>query len=402
MRKLVLLANKIEDIDYPVFDDVPNLVYLDLSDNRMSHIRSFLFKRLVNLEYLYMLGNLFEEISGSPFATCSRLDILNLSHCRLSTINADMLLGLRELRQLVLANNLIDSFCVNMLPAADATHSGKLLLKCIDALSCSELEAVERQLFCDNPDLQWVRLQNNRFESIDLGVFINLSKLTSLSLENNQIYRVHTTSDGRHMVAHINLEGNRLDRIVDPLGELPYIFDFRNNPLVVMPEHITTNEILHVPDWPGTSPGQFVTRNGPLCESLFFSRAAPLLDDNNSVTRFSVTDCLGSVLVFNASQLEKAIEEEKRAFDEAAGDRVRRMCLNNHPSGGSDALNTIETLLNMFEPANLSVLDLRWNGLEYLGNCLFKRRGEFCVPNLKKLFISGKLGRLNFWLDIGT
>ncbi|XP_078119510.1 toll-like receptor 3 isoform X1 [Sander vitreus] len=104
------------NLDPSPFRPLPNLTFLDLSNNNIANIRENMLEGLVNLKVLKLQHNNFARLwksanLGGPVLFLKhtlRLTTLEMDNNGLDEIPAEALRGLSDLRQLSLANNLLN------------------------------------------------------------------------------------------------------------------------------------------------------------------------------------------------------------------------------------------------------------------------------------------------------
>ena len=101
--------NKILNVEENVFQDVfPNLVFLDLSRNRIKRIKSKAFINLKLLRGLYLNRNQISPIPKDTFNSLKNLNDLNLANNQLKVLDFRWFRNLKSLSSLDLADNRIE------------------------------------------------------------------------------------------------------------------------------------------------------------------------------------------------------------------------------------------------------------------------------------------------------
>ena len=158
--KFFLYHSNIQEIENYAFHFSFSLKYLDLSDNKITKIKS---------NSLYGLKN---------------LDILDLRINKISTIEANGFDHLTSLTELYLEEN--------------------------------ELSMIDSKFFYFNSNLKVLNLKNNKINLIANNSFINLKKLISLDLSYNYLYEIKSASlNGLISLYQLGIEGNPIEKI-DP------------------------------------------------------------------------------------------------------------------------------------------------------------------------------------------
>lgn len=106
--ELDLRGMDIEKIEPGTFTNVPNLVYLWLSDNRIESLDQNTFHGLNYLSRLALHNNQIKHLSANTFAPLAELTRLSLANNRIESIEPKALHGLRHLEFVSLNNNRLD------------------------------------------------------------------------------------------------------------------------------------------------------------------------------------------------------------------------------------------------------------------------------------------------------
>ncbi|CAK1602262.1 unnamed protein product [Parnassius mnemosyne] len=105
IRILNLSYNLIFWIGLHAFSGLDNLIYLDLSTNRLRYIPPDLFWDTPQLDTLDLSGNVFESLKNEPFLMHTKLQILNLNNCRIKALPERLFTRLPNLKKLDLSDN---------------------------------------------------------------------------------------------------------------------------------------------------------------------------------------------------------------------------------------------------------------------------------------------------------
>ncbi|XP_013134694.1 PREDICTED: leucine-rich repeat-containing protein 26 [Papilio polytes] len=112
---LNLSYNLIFWIGLHAFAGLDNLVYLDLSSNRLRYIPGDLFWDTPHLDTLDLSGNVFESLKNEPFLMHTNLQILNLNNCRIKSLPDRLFTRLPNLKKIDLSENYMISINVDIL-----------------------------------------------------------------------------------------------------------------------------------------------------------------------------------------------------------------------------------------------------------------------------------------------
>lgn len=257
------------------FDNLSELVYLNLAHNFITEIELSTFSNVINLEELNLSHNYISDIPSNLFETNTQLDTLDLSYnplkkfemsvvsdmeklvlkgCRLTEFNKNSAKNLDLLAYLDLSDNQIKhlQYALDSLSALTELeyidlsnnslsymeyglfqHNTKLQKIILDHndigvlpsfvganstfattfFSCNNCKLQALSGFSHMPALETVQLANNRLSSVDL-VFNNLGNLIKLDLSNNAIDKIHLHAfTGNSALQNLILSGNPLTSI---------------------------------------------------------------------------------------------------------------------------------------------------------------------------------------------
>lgn len=200
-QSLRLPANKLEKLEASVLSVAPALMSLDLSQNSIALVDNKAFEGLKELKTVSLTGNKLTRIGpifkDTPQVTSVRLGnneitevgedcfkdnamvkMLDLSNNKISKVHPDAFKNLDMLRYLILSNNPLVT-----LPELTFTST---MLNLADFSNC-QLQSVPRTM---PSSLRDFRLGNNRIKEILVDDFINMTEVTLITLNDNQIENV--------------------------------------------------------------------------------------------------------------------------------------------------------------------------------------------------------------------
>ncbi len=155
LTNLSISNNQIKTIHNHAFKELENLKQLDLDGNLLTEIDIFICADLVNLERLYLKENKISRIEEKSFEKLGQLKHLNLTSNNLGPfLDMSLFKDLSNLIELAIGTNQISS----------VVNSG------------GELN-----------NLSWISLSDNSITSISENVFIGLTNLNCLYLNNNKL-----------------------------------------------------------------------------------------------------------------------------------------------------------------------------------------------------------------------
>lgn len=185
-----------------------SLQVLDLSYNDLDAIDALAFSQLSALQELYLQGNSIAAIADRGFHGLSALAVLNAASNRLVNLAPELFSDSRELRELYLHNNTVQVLA----PGLFNDLSRLLVLDVSDNRLTDEW--VNAGTFAGLGRLVLLSVSNNNVTELDAAVFRDLRRLRSLRLDNNGIGSLPenvfgSLADLRTLV----LSGNKLARI---------------------------------------------------------------------------------------------------------------------------------------------------------------------------------------------
>ena len=180
LTKLYLEANNIQSVADDTFNNLETISHIFLSSNKINIIPDRLFERNSSLEVLDLSRNLIETIGDSTFQYLKELHTLNLSFNVLKEITSSLLEFTEKLRYLNVSNNVISEidahsfkYLVNLREFVMNNNMAKLLLK--------------TNYFEKNINLTKISITHSKIIEIRYNCFKNLSKLSHLYLDSNEI-----------------------------------------------------------------------------------------------------------------------------------------------------------------------------------------------------------------------
>ncbi|KAL3852852.1 hypothetical protein ACJMK2_016465 [Sinanodonta woodiana] len=204
-QAFLLSGNKIEKLRK--LPHVPNLEYLDLSNNEIEIMDDFyLFSHFKEVKCLLLNNNRLKEIPTGSFSGLLNLDILDLSNNRIKTIYKHAFAGLNHLQTFNFEGNRLSELDPDWF---EDMYDVKELI-----LSNNSLTKLDSQVFKSLPELISLKLAQNNIWDIHPNAFEGLKKLTLLDLSNNKLALV--PSKQLKMVPNLGmllLDGNQIYKI---------------------------------------------------------------------------------------------------------------------------------------------------------------------------------------------
>lgn len=214
LRSLSLRSNKIKSVDYHAFDGLNSLFYLYLSDNKLTKLFSYFIKDSKSLGYLDLSLNVITEIESNAFYGADRsLLSLDLSQNKLELIESYVFANMTSLKVLNLKSNLISTIKPHSFKSLTNLTELNLNDNCIFQLGESLFDYMAR--------LNTIDLGLNYIQRFSYRIFLKLvnieafkfseNLITSLTL-NESILPNLTTLDlsSGHVLSKLKLSTTRL------------------------------------------------------------------------------------------------------------------------------------------------------------------------------------------------
>lgn len=180
IREATLARNQIMALRPSAFANLPMIVVLDLSENRLSYIPSDSFgPNLPELRRLFLDRNNISAIADKAFKYLPRLEELEIQGNELTDIHRSTFTGLESLRRLDLRSNRLTTI-------RDSTFMETPSLQELD-IDENRLEIVEPKAFKGLHHLMRLRLRDNKLKSLSDNVFVGVNNVHFLDLRDNDL-----------------------------------------------------------------------------------------------------------------------------------------------------------------------------------------------------------------------
>ena len=176
LEKLNLMSNRISLIERGTFEDLRQLIMLNLNNNQVHTLDPLAYSGLDNLQKLYMESNHLSLIPRSAFVRMHSLRHINLARNNLSDISSRMFVGVSKLEELFLSDN-------NIINIASDTFTVMPLLKVLN-MGQNNIHTINKS--CEKPSLkklQELYLANNPLECTCKIAWIHKLVLTGTKVE---------------------------------------------------------------------------------------------------------------------------------------------------------------------------------------------------------------------------
>lgn len=221
LQWLSMASNKLKLNGEP-FAGLKNLKYLDISNNDLKSAQLSLKPQLPSLIYLALGYNDINILKTEDFNFLSQssLQVLNMSSVPLSSVEPGSLKNLASIRTLVLDGSRIGSPVLSKICSElSGSHIQFLSLKKMKVVSLTN--ATFSGLH--NTNLTGLDLSGNGLRKIEMGSFLWLPKLQSLSLMDNQIKHLQKdTFEGLQSLKMLNLTNALVDASVPSIENFAF------------------------------------------------------------------------------------------------------------------------------------------------------------------------------------
>lgn len=215
-----------------VFDNLSNLLTLELGGNQMSHLEVGIFRNLSRLSRLNLWGNNLQNLTQDVFIGLSSLQFLDLSSNKLTSISADLFAKMPQLKELTMPSNNFTSLPDGLFSStrsltklglydnrqqlqhipprllANLTNLLEVYLNMCGitqvpsnifwgspaivniSLQGNSLTTLPAELFRDTVKLTNLKLGSNRLQALPDGIFSGLDNLQTLELDHNQLTNI--------------------------------------------------------------------------------------------------------------------------------------------------------------------------------------------------------------------
>lgn len=219
LERLDLSTNNLPALPENAFCQLPNLVYLNLSRNRIQDVADLGFKErtppppqplISGHDDVYATVDAYQR---KPASGPCPLDVrtVDVSWNRIASLPSNGFGSLRRLTELRLAGNEISM--VN-----DTPLGGLASLEILD-VSSNNIVSLPANMFKDVAEsIKQIYAQNNSIGALPTNIFLNLYQLTSLDLSYNQLTSAHidaNTFSGLIRLVTLNLSNNKITKM-DP------------------------------------------------------------------------------------------------------------------------------------------------------------------------------------------
>jgi len=210
---LELRQVNIQSMEWLNFKNYKNLIHLDLSFNNLTEVNFESLKELQHLQYLDLSNNKIFNLNGKMFEISESnkikpLNYINLENNQITFIE-NKFYNYLNLNVIKLSYNFLnDTPMFNLNWTSDWTSLNKQFY-----VNHNKLSIIKSFAFCLN-SLEILNFDNNQIFSIEFEAFSNLKSLKNLSISNNNL--VNVTKDNFYFLyglEYLNLSINKITSI---------------------------------------------------------------------------------------------------------------------------------------------------------------------------------------------
>lgn len=218
LTKLNISRNSLEDIPPYSFTDLVSLEVLDVSHNSLHVIPFHVFAPMTRLHYLDISHNRIVTFQNHYFKPNKQLKSLFLNNNSLVKITSNALVDLRELETLDLSSNGLEYLPKYMFDSFDRLRRLNI--------STNHIQNISKEAFKNLHTLEWLDFGGNKIKTLPTGVFLHNDNLSTLYLDNTYINVLHNTDlQGLSNLQHLYLRNNYQLKEIE-------MYAFQNTPTI--------------------------------------------------------------------------------------------------------------------------------------------------------------------------
>lgn len=174
---LDLISNGFTSLPADVFEQTPNLTFIDLSWNKIAKFEPATFAPLVLLDQLILAGNPIHEIDATMFENLHALEWFDLRECGINSIHPDAFKNLVKVRILYMQYN-------NLQILGPGTFTSLESLQILD-LQRNQIKRLNSNAFGHHPNATTLEIAHNGLDEVEQGFFNAFPNLRYINALNN-------------------------------------------------------------------------------------------------------------------------------------------------------------------------------------------------------------------------
>lgn len=181
LKSIRLNFDKTEEIQVGSFDALPNLRFVDLSNNRLKAIKVGVFNNL-KINLLELSYNQIESIETAAFDGMSKLVSFYIISNKINRIDVEWFRNCPKLTHLDFSGNEIRSLPANIFENLNDENT-KITLN----LYGNKIQTIHSKAFSKLRTLKKLRLDENELDELDEDIFKEVDYLENLNISRNNL-----------------------------------------------------------------------------------------------------------------------------------------------------------------------------------------------------------------------
>uniref|UniRef100_A0A336MFL7 CSON014749 protein n=1 Tax=Culicoides sonorensis TaxID=179676 RepID=A0A336MFL7_CULSO len=227
------------------FSELPNLIRLDLTHNKISYIPANIFTRNLQLQDLILDSNSITSLSPDAFKDTPKLTRLSMNHNKDYDFDEkDIFLDHPLLQEFICYNCSVSLITIKTF--SKMPNLRKLVL------SSNNIEEIESGSFDTNVHLNYMNFDKNYLKSFDVNLIRELAELKILCLDENSEFEYDSNKNSNDELRKIYIDKNLRSPLCAADGEDRYFENLlKRNEVATTPKmivkQVVLNKMNHVP-----------------------------------------------------------------------------------------------------------------------------------------------------------
>ncbi|XP_043494491.1 protein toll-like [Polistes fuscatus] len=234
VKRLELSRNGLKSIIAGIFYDLKNLEFLNLMENELKELPAEIFVNLVPLKTLNLRQNELSELPEKIFEELEKLETLDISFNKFTYIQSKLFDHNKVLRQLFFHHNKLDLYTLPDYLLSNLTKLEEVYL------NNNGLTKLPTNLFWNSTSLKYINLNSNYLKTLPQNIFQGIRNLEVLSISNNMI---------KTLPRKIFKDIVNLDKLDLSKNDIVYITRDLLDDLTFLTElNMESNHLMHIPE----------------------------------------------------------------------------------------------------------------------------------------------------------